>query len=470
MHMLFYFLGILLTVSTGYLVLKLIFCKQESEFTLWELLLYSFLFGSVMIPFLLFVLGRMKIPLSQTILLSSILVINFIGYARCYWKKARIPTNRCTLKTERNALSKWRKWGIVIMIFRVIVKVVYGMISLSAVPTYQDDTFVNWNYRAKVFYTQESLVLDKKSDDYLWDGFTQYPMTVSLYKTFLAKMAGVRDEWLVNLPAGFWYIASLLLIFFALWRSTKSFLRGVIGATVLSWIPLFYIHGTNPYTDIQQGIYVFLPVFFLFLFLKEKREVFLTMGIVSLAYCSLIKNEGLMIYGTIIAVLGVLLLLLYHKWIERLNISIKKILLSSRIGRLPALIFVGFKVIYGLGFWNGDMKITESSITYNPEIWKAISTAIFMEGNYNILWILGVGILVWFLRYIRKSFKEHFSLLSIFLILFSIMFAFIVLYLFVPSLHREALSQTGVNRTAIQIMLLLVFSIILLFYKYIEER
>ncbi|MDR0369635.1 MAG: hypothetical protein LBH96_03890 [Candidatus Peribacteria bacterium] len=74
------------------------------------------------------------------------------------------------------------------------------------------------------------------------------------------------------------------------------------------------------------------------------------MGIVSLAYCSLIKNEGLMIYGTIIAVLGVLLLLLYHKWIERLNISIKKILLSSRIGRLPALIFVGFKVIYGLGF------------------------------------------------------------------------------------------------------------------------
>ncbi|MDR0369634.1 MAG: hypothetical protein LBH96_03885 [Candidatus Peribacteria bacterium] len=116
------------------------------------------------------------------------------------------------------------------------------------------------------------------------------------------------------------------------------------------------------------------------------------------------------------------------------------------------------------------MKITESSITYNPEIWKAISTAIFMEGNYNILWILGVGILVWFLRYIRKSFKEHFSLLSIFLILFSIMFAFIVLYLFVPSLHREALSQTGVNRTAIQIMLLLVFSIILLFYKYIEER
>ncbi|MDR0369636.1 MAG: hypothetical protein LBH96_03895 [Candidatus Peribacteria bacterium] len=53
------------------------------------------------------------------------------------------------------------------MIFRVIVKVVYGMISLSAVPTYQDDTFVNWNYRAKVFYTQESLVLDKKSDDYL---------------------------------------------------------------------------------------------------------------------------------------------------------------------------------------------------------------------------------------------------------------------------------------------------------------
>jgi len=59
--------------------------------------------------------------------------------------------------------------------------------NIAHVPTYQDDTFVNRNYRAKVFYERESLVLDSKDKDYLGQGYKQYPLTPSLYKTYLIK-------------------------------------------------------------------------------------------------------------------------------------------------------------------------------------------------------------------------------------------------------------------------------------------
>jgi hypothetical protein len=61
----------------------------------------------------------------------------------------------------------WIKIVVAILAIWTIVKLVFGFVSIANVPTYQDDAFGNWNYRAKVFFYRSSLVLDKNDKDFL---------------------------------------------------------------------------------------------------------------------------------------------------------------------------------------------------------------------------------------------------------------------------------------------------------------
>jgi hypothetical protein len=50
---------------------------------------------------------------------------------------------------------------------RIASKLLLGGMSITHVPTYQDDAFGNRNYRTKVFFYRESLVLDNNDKDFL---------------------------------------------------------------------------------------------------------------------------------------------------------------------------------------------------------------------------------------------------------------------------------------------------------------
>lgn len=49
----------------------------------------------------------------------------------------------------------------------ILAKLVIGATMIIMSPTYQDDTFANWNMRGKIFAERQSLVLDTTDPEYL---------------------------------------------------------------------------------------------------------------------------------------------------------------------------------------------------------------------------------------------------------------------------------------------------------------
>jgi len=136
------------------------------------------------------------------------------------------------------------------------------------VPTYADDAFANWNIRAKNWYHAENLILDTKDSRFLGGGYKQYPPTVPMAKLYFAKFFGSWDEGVVNSFSFLIYLAACAVMFFALYRESSSVVLGTIGVYALTSIPLLHIHGTNPYFDLFMGLYFFIAVYLLSLFLR----------------------------------------------------------------------------------------------------------------------------------------------------------------------------------------------------------
>lgn len=168
----------------------------------------------------------------------------------------------------------WKKWTLIFLAFFLSIKLGLGAVDIAMMPTYQDDTFMNWNMRGKVFYERSSLVLDKTDPDFLGRGYKQYPLTPSLLKTFIAQVSGGWYEGAVNFPSFVFFISTLVLIFFACYRLIEDPFFSFLGVYVASSIPIFFVHGTNPYFDIFQALYFLAAVNFAFLFLRKEIHVF----------------------------------------------------------------------------------------------------------------------------------------------------------------------------------------------------
>lgn len=115
-------------------------------------------------------------------------------------------------------------------------------------------------------------------------------------KTYFAKFFGAWDEGVVNSFSFLVYLAACIALFFALYRESGSLVLGSIGAYVLTSIPLLHIHGTNPYFDLFMGLYFFVAIYLLFLFLQKKIDYKLPLVFFGILVYT--KSEGLVIFLT----------------------------------------------------------------------------------------------------------------------------------------------------------------------------
>lgn len=469
MWIFWYILALLLTVLTWYLLLRL--CSKHSQhyFYILEYGIYSFLIGVVVIPFVLFIFAWMGVQLSLMWMLFLVLWLNILLLILNIVRKTKLHFASSDIQQQFLAFpARLKIWSLLFAVW-LLVKLIFGFMDITNVPTYQDDTFGNWNYRAKVFYERESLVLDKQDKDYLWQGYKQYPLTPSLYKTYLMKFTGYRHEWLVNLPSFLFYISALLLVFFWLLRITKKLTWAWLWALLLSWIPLYYIHWTNPYFDVFQSVYLFVVIYSLYQIISSKESQwisFLLFGMF-LAFLGLTKNEWLTLFLPLCLFLWALAFL-YKKNVLKDSLKYKR---SSTLPYfLLPIVFIVFKFIYGLWFGNGNNQINQSSLSYSSDALRSIWHSIFSGGWFGLFFFL------FFIIILGSLFKDKFDYKkdpALYFLIFSVLFLFIVaivLLIFVWSLQLEAISQTWSNRMFIQLMLLFVFCIVLCVYNLTEKN
>src|SRR3989338_2963635 len=312
MMFLWLLLGLALPTLSGWLLLSIAegtspVLKQVERVAL------GFLLGTTLLMFLSF-LGNvfLGIPLTRLgflgiqAIVAIFLALLFLGQRKTMGTPAAISA-----LPHSAALPQWARILIAVLGFWACIKLLAGLVLLTGTPVYFDDVFNNWNKRGKMYYVMEQFTLGTDTEDaaspepetvteaVTAGGVHSYPPTVPLLKTWLAKLAGNWREGLVNTPHIAWYACVLILLFYAL-RRHMNFLWSLLGAFGLLSIPLYLVHGTNPYADVFLSAHIFAAVSLLFAGVaahaSPERNTFLRLGAVAAGMLVFTKNEALVLH------------------------------------------------------------------------------------------------------------------------------------------------------------------------------
>jgi hypothetical protein len=349
-------------------------------------------------------------------------------------------------------LKKWGKITLGILVVWTVIKLIAGAYDLTMVPTYWDDSFNNWNMRAKLFYQTEMLTLEIPNGNgaiQSAQGVGSYPPTVSMVKTWLSVVRGSFQEPLINSVHVVWLLG-LLLGFFATCRRYLNRNWSLLALYGLVSLPLFLIHGSNPYADIFVAAHLFLTVMTVLGITRSTHahelKIWLRLFGLALGLLIFTKNEALILHTP--------LLILAAAWAlydrtKATVISKDALPRSIAVASLFVLSFVlpwlGFKWINGLTFGNAK-SVSGVSFVLNPQVARAIWFHFTHEPN----WLLLPFVLPFFLIVSgKKGFEMPTGILALIACLSVI--GQMTLFLIIPSLATEAIDQTGISRGLLQI-------------------
>ena len=348
------------------------------------------------------------------------------------------------------ALPRIAKILLGILMIWCIVKIALTSVTfLLLTPTFLQDSLSNWNIRGKVFFhTQElTLVMPGEDPNASRGHVSSYPPTVPLAKVLLADYAGEWHDRLINSIHIVWYLATAVLLYYALRRYLHTG-WSLLGTYAYLSLPLPLMHGTNAYGDAFVAMHVFIAVSLLFhASVRDDRPTAIrgfVLAALAGALLAFTKNEGLLIFLPPFAVCFALAL--WRQTRQRVmasNDALKLLIAGALIIAAVAGPWLLFKWANGLTFGNAK-PITDLGFGWQQNVVFSIVVNTFSEGNWLLLFPLFFTLLLW--RW-RTALGELLVPAAFFLMTY---FGQVLLYLF-TGLSREALMQTGYARGIIHL-------------------
>lgn len=400
------------------------------------------------------------VPLSQYgflgIQLGMLGILSLIAY-KFYSKFTLLKRDESKIEQPKKVI----RYLLYTLVTWVVLKALStGTVFLFLTPTYLDDSLDNWNLRGKLYFEDQAITLALPGEDPEQSRMTisSYPPTVPLMKAWIASVAGAWSDPAANGIHLFYYIAALLLV--------ASVTRRLVGrgwdlfaVYVLGSLPLYAMHGTNPYADGILSVHVFLAYAFpLCAFVETdpaRRMAFLRIGAVCAALLPLLKNEGLLIYLPPLFLIGSIVLFqgLRHRLLLQKD-ALRIVAWYVGMFIVLTLPWLIFKWSHGLTFGNAK-SFTSLSIGWQTGVVESIIVNTFFEGNWLLLFPVLIGLLTWRRRAAWKTWLPLTAYVCI------ICAGQMMIFLF-TGLSVEARMQTGLARAGVQMMPLLCLLTILL--------
>lgn len=350
--------------------------------------------------------------------------------------------------------ARWLRMILWTLVGWVVVKtLIAGTVFLFLTPTYLDDSLDNWNLRGKMFFTDQSMTapLDDVSAEALAKGVGSYPPAVPLTKAWIASLAGSWSDAAANGIHLFYYIAALLLL-----ARTVRRLAGpgwdLFAVYLLGSMPLYLMHGTNPYADAFLSVHVLLAVIFPLRAMSALRQddkahfmALIKIGALCAALLPFTKNEALLLYLPPLLLIGAIgLWVAVRRQTMTMREAVTVIAWYAGCLLILALPWLMYKWTHGLTFGNAK-PFSTVDISWHSGVILAIVVNTFFEGNWLFFFPLLMGLLVWR----RKAALGRWSPLTAYVLI--ICLGQWAIFLF-TSLSVEAKMQTGLARGGVQLM------------------
>jgi len=222
----------------------------------------GFLLGSGIFTFVLFLANwKLNIPFGLKESLLILFTLNLASFLLnvFFAKKIKVKNifnynfNFKEGFENLNLLEKIIIGLILFLFFSSLVRNLYW-------PVLDWDALALYDFRAKVFLTDKSLVNAALNNDY----FVHYPLYTSLMHLFIYQ-AGLSNPLFIY---SFLYLCFIIVFHFSLRRYVSRF-RSLIFTLILTFTPEFFGHSMMAYTNLPYSIFISLGVFYLYRWIKE---------------------------------------------------------------------------------------------------------------------------------------------------------------------------------------------------------
>lgn len=324
-------------------------------------------------------------------------------------------------------------------------------VTVALTPAYLDDTLSNWNLRAKVFFHTQSFTVQLPEG--VNGELSSYPPAVPLLKASAAALHGEWSEPLANGLHALWYLALLALLHGTLRRWLPQ-AWALAALYAFASLPLPLLHGVHAYADTFLSAHLFAAVAFAVAAVRAegaRRDGFLRLAAVMGALLPFTKNEGLLIYGSLFALL--------YAWVAlRAAPARARTLGFAALCALAVVVpWLAFKWSHGLTFGNAK-AVTGLALGFEPQVFRAVAVHLFFEGNWHLLWPVALVALVLERRTAWLPALRPLTALCV-----AAFAAQVLIYVCTP-LATEALRQTGFGRGIVHLTPLVVWLTAVLLY------
>jgi len=414
---------------------------SQNKFSFFEKIILSFPLGSAVITQTMLLNALLRLDFNIVIINSvfAILLFWLIIYA---YKRKRTLNIKAPAYANKSIISR--------LIFLIIIFQIF-FVSGEAIlrPVYSFDALDNWAIKAKSFFYEKSVNLDR-TDPYFMGGTdskSNYPLHLSFLASWFYFNEGKIEEGLINLIPAIYYIALLGLIYINL-KKYISRRKALIFTLFLSTAPLLIYHGFNFYADLVLSFYLTAAVIYLYNYLRRDYPGDLLLGMIMCGSMVFIKNNGL--FYALIILLIFLFELLRLKKIKTAKKNLAVPAAAWLVFSLPWLIYV---FINDLGYMAINNSLTMPS-HFHPEILKLFFLNLWFTYDFFI-WFAILPILI--ILFVKTASKMLLSKkLFIIMAFFALLFFHLSIFLF-TDLYTYILDGSLDGRLALIIFPLSVF-------------
>lgn len=279
-------------------------------------------------------------------------------------------------------LSNLEKFFILGISFEVL----YAFFRTLIIPMESYDAIAIYALKSKIFYLAQSIPHDFFSSFGKLVPHIEYPLLIPLAETSFYIFFGSLNDLAVKIIFPLYYLA-LIVVFFCVLIRFVGRRQSLWFTFLLATIPQITDFATNGYADLPFAFYCSTAIFYLYLWMRQKKDSFLILSFILSVLAVWTKSEGLMfasinvvvavvymvrertVYAKccIYVVLTVAMIAAYIFILRSLGLAVNSDFVSSQ-SSLPARLIVGIKRI--------------------PAILYEYQIQFFGPKKWNIIWIV----------------------------------------------------------------------------------
>lgn len=336
-------------------------------------------------------------------------------------------------------------------------EVLYAFFRTLIMPMESYDAIAIYALKSKIFYLAQSIPHDFFNSFGNIVPHVEYPLLIPLAETAFYVFSGSVNDLLVKIIFPLYYL-SLVIVFYSVSRRFLNRRQALLFTFLLATIPQITDFATNGYADLPFAFYCSTSVFYLYLWMRQKKDSFLVLSFILSALAVWTKSEGLMfasinavvaavymarertIYakGCAYIILTVAMTASYIFILRSLGLAVNSDFVSSQ-SSLPARLMTGIKRI--------------------PDILYEYQIQFFGPKKWNIIWIVFIAGCI---LGAKKVFLKELMPLAVFILLVFSGYSLVYMLSSAPQGFGWHLSTSG-SRLFIHFVPIAVFFLAMLF-------